>query len=125
MMSSQHIPSVYMSDRSVKDELYNVVGDFWEDTKTGDKRTLALEHRDGSLVYVWIPYSDASKKTSLFGSVITKRVTTEFFLSNDNLEKPLHELKLTTPQRSSCSVCDRTFSYPGNLTRHMKSHHST
>jgi uncharacterized Zn-finger protein len=106
-MSSRDIPSMYMSDHSVMDESYNVVGDFWEDSKYGDKRSLALEHRDGSLVYVYIPNSLASNNSSLFGSVMTKRVTTEFFLNRDEFditldadidERPSHTCKPVTLQ---------------------------
>jgi uncharacterized Zn-finger protein len=85
-MSSQHISSQYISHYSVKDETYNVVGDFWANTISGDKRSLALEHRDGTLLYIYIPNSLVSNNSSLFGSVMTKRVTTEFFLNKDEIE---------------------------------------
>jgi uncharacterized Zn-finger protein len=122
-----------MCDHSVTDESYNVIGDFWEDTESGDKRTLALEHRDSSLVYVCFPNSLASNNSSLFGSVVIKRVTTEFFLKKDQIdinldadidERPSYEVKSATPQRPSCSVCGQTFSMTCNLSRHMKCQHS-
>jgi hypothetical protein len=134
MTSSQYIPSHYMSDRSVIDESYSVVGDFWEDTKSGDKRSLVLEHRDGSLLYVYVSNLLASNNSSLFGSVMTKRVTTEFFLKKDNTEITLDAdiderssrmCKSATPQASSCSICYQKFTTPYNMMRHTRSQHSS
>jgi uncharacterized Zn-finger protein len=132
-MSSQQIPSMYMSDRSVTYESYNIVGDYWEDTQYGDKRSLSLEHRDGSLLYVCLPHTDSLNKTSLFGSVMTKRVTTEFFLDKDKIELNLdatiderssRKVKPATLHTPSCSICDQSFTNPYSLVRHARCQHS-
>jgi uncharacterized Zn-finger protein len=125
-MSSQQVPSIYMTDRNVTYESYNIVGDYWEDTQYGAKRSLSLEHRDGSFLNVRFPTIDSLNKSSLFGSVMTKRVTTEFFLNKDKIELNLDvgiDERSSRKVKPSCSICDQSFTTSSSLIRHTKCQH--
>jgi hypothetical protein len=58
---------------ALADGKYIIVNDFWQETQYGTKRSLTIEHDDGTIIHSWLPNSCVSPNTTLIGCKLVKR----------------------------------------------------